>query len=113
MKKIPRRLQGAPYRLTDLLDKAVLEGEKIMHIFVNYNHIREYADTQFHGDDVRINVGYFHEGEKREVTAYRILCENSYGTIDLRVQDARNEIERKGLGVGVVSNRRHRFNLNP
>lgn len=103
MKKIPKRLQRASHRLVDLLDRAIVEGEKSMYIVVSHQHVTRYANKQFHGYEVRINVGYIHGEEKREVTAYKTLSPSYNYNPALRVQDVISKIENKGLEVKAIS----------
>lgn len=106
IQKIPRRLQRAANRLVDLLDKAVIEGEKNMHIVVYHKPSTKYANNNFYGDDVRINVRYFHEGVKRETTAYRVLSSTPDYNPKFRIRDVINQIENKGLEVKTIGNRK-------
>lgn len=102
MEEIPPREPVKFYRLIDLLRMAKAEGESRMQIVVYSEQLTEYANKPFYADDVKVKVRYFHSGEKREVTAYRILSKCSNKNLALRVRDAKNQIEKKGLEVEVI-----------
>jgi hypothetical protein len=99
MEKTPRRLRKAEEKLAYLLRKANIEGEQNMHIIVSHYPIDVNSDDSFYGDNVSINVRYFHGREKREVTAYRVYSKSRHYNPALRVREVAEKIEKSGLVV--------------
>ncbi len=98
---------GIPRNLSDLLDKAEKEGEKNIHLIIEYSEVYESPINNNHWTEGYVNARYWHGRKKREVSLLRLDSrKKDYSSRELMIKRFEALVDVMGFKVGTVRTRK-------